>query len=655
MKTRACIALAMLLLGCTADVDQPGASVHMDPARSTSLFDAPWPSDDLLRNGVIDSTALPDSRQNALVLKTIGMISGATGFPLAGAVYFTFSEPIDPNGLPDITASQTAVSPVFLMGIDPQAGDHLRRIPLDTAFMTDGGPFGAPNLLAMLPLQGFPLRPRTTYAAVVKRTLRDAKGRLLTKAAGIESVPMLAAALDSLGVKFDDVAGYTVFTTGDPSADIATVRADALSQPPPLPAAAPTLRATYPDYCLFQSTVKMPVYQRGTPPYTSAGGGWTFESGKPVLQRFEDANLFVTVPRQARPAAGWPTVVYIRAGGSGEVPLADRGVQATNGGPTTPGTGLAMHFAQVGWAAVEVDGPLGGLRNTTNADEQFTVFNVANPEALRDNVRQSAVELSALAQSIDKLTFDTSACADSAGGAFSVDLRHMALFGHSTGATIAPLALAIEPRFRAAVLSGAGGSWIENIVEKKKPVDVRPVAELLLGYTDAHRTLTRHDPVLTLFQWALEAADPATYARRVISEPDAAAPARHVLMIQGIVDHYIMPRIANTTSASLGLDLGGDALDESAPELASTPKAFTVLQLAGHGHVALPARGNHRGADGSQLTAVLTQHPEDGIEDGHEVLFQTEPPKRQVRCFLSTFAGGVPTVVEAKPISAGCP
>jgi len=34
-----------------------------------------------------------------------------------------------------------------------------------------------------------------------------------------------------------------------------------------------------------------------------------------------------------------------------------------------------MHFAQVGWAAVEVDGPLGGLRNTTGGDEEYLVFN----------------------------------------------------------------------------------------------------------------------------------------------------------------------------------------------------------------------------------------------------------------------------------------
>jgi len=41
---------------------------------------------------------------------------------------------------------------------------------------------------------------------------------------------------------------------------------------------------------------------------------------------------------------------------------------------------------------------------------------------------------------------------------------------------------------------------------------------------------------------------------------------------------------------------------------------------------------------------VLTQHPGDGIEDGHEVVFQTEPPKDQYRCFLRTLLTGAPTV-----------
>ena len=59
-----------------------------------------------------------------------------------------------------------------------------------------------------------------------------------------------------------------------------------------------------------------------------------------------------------------------------------------------------------------------------------------------------------------------------------LDLNELILMGHSMGATIAVPVLAIEPRYQAAILSGAGGSYIENIVHKQSPVEVRPLAEL---------------------------------------------------------------------------------------------------------------------------------------------------------------------------------
>src|SRR5690606_19437534 len=133
---------------------------------------------------------------------------------------------------------------------------------------------------------------------------------------------------------------------------------------------------------------------------------------------------------------------------------------------------------------VSWDGPHGGPRNVTGGDEQFLMFNVLNPDALRDNVRQSALEAVLVARTAGALTFDASSCpgADTGGAQVRFDPERLALMGHSMGATIAPLAAAAEPAFRALVLSGAGGSYLENVLHKRKPLDVRPLAELLLGY-----------------------------------------------------------------------------------------------------------------------------------------------------------------------------
>jgi hypothetical protein len=209
------------------------------------------------------------------------------------------------------------------------------------------------------------------------------------------------------------------------------------------------------------------------------------------------------------------------------------------------------------------------------------------------------------------------------------------------GAWIAPLAVAWEPLLRAVVLSGAGGSWIDNVMYKQQPINIKKDAELIIGYLTDGYSLTPFDPLLSLIQWAAEAADPQLYARYLVAEPLAGAEARSLLMVQGIVDHYILPDIANSLSLSLGLDLGGPELDGGNAELMAdgqTPLG-TLLPLTGRQTVTLPATGNRDG-----VTALVVQWPGDGIEDGHEVLFQTEPPKRQYRCFLETFAAGTARV-----------
>jgi pimeloyl-ACP methyl ester carboxylesterase len=343
------------------------------------------------------------------------------------------------------------------------------------------------------------------------------------------------------------------------------------------------------------------------------------------------------------PANGWPTTVLIRTGAGGDRPLVDRGVQAVhNGPPVAPGTGPAQQFARAGYAGVQVDGPLGGLRNTTKADEQFLTFNIFNGAALRDNVRESAVELVVLAHVLDSLTVNASDCMGVAASV-KLDTSKLALFGHSMGASIAPLVLAFEPKYKGVILSGAGASWIENVMYKKEPLEVRPAIELLIHYSRDRRLLTSHDPVLSLIQWAAEPADSQIYASRIIREPLAGESPRHVIMIQGIVDHYIMPPIANAISLPLGLDLAGDELDDVTPEIADLAHLGDYLQYSGRSKIAFPVSGNVGGA----TTALVLQQREDGIEDGHEVAFQTPGPRYQYKCFLASMLKGTPSVPNA--------
>ncbi len=653
----------------------PGTAVKMGFSRA-SLYDAPFPSDDLLRpDGTIALDLFPNPKKTDLIAQGLALLGrDARGFSTTGGVFLQLSAALATDTLPDLKGSIAADASIFLTAVDPGSKDFLVRLPVQISFHEDGGPFGSPNLLSLLPLQGRPLNANTRYAAVVLRKVKDAKGKPLglslemaQLAAGVrpdglseEAFASYSKALKELATAgTPGIAGLAVFTTDDPTASFKRVKDDVLSRALPVPAQF-TLSDTFDDYCAFSSTIQMPIYQSGTPPYSNTGGRWVFDQqGVPKVQTTEIARLVVTVPRATIPAAGLPVTVFIRTGGGGDRPLVDRGQHATAGGTAIiPGSGPALQFAKAGFAGAMVDGPHGGPRNVTKGDEQLLMFNMFNAAALRDNIRQSALEIVLLAHVLEALSFDATGCpgARTAAGSAKVsfDVNKMALMGHSMGATIGPLVLAHEPKFRAAILSGAGASWIENILYKRKPLEVRPLAEVLIGYSSDGRRLTAEDPVMSLVQWAAEPAEPQAYARRIIEAPTAGESPRHVLMFQGLVDNYILPRIANALSLSLGLDLAGETFDsaEQTGLSAQTP-LVEVLTYVGRKRIPLPASGNLASATGTRVTGVVIQHPEDKIEDGHEIAYQIETARREYRCFLESFAKGTPRV-PAPSANAAC-
>jgi hypothetical protein len=639
-----------------------GTTVRMDFARESTLFSAPVPSDDLQgADGRIDVSGWPNPSRADIVADMLEIIAeDARGFGTTATLYLPMTGALDASALPSLQASTSLDSTVLLIRVD--AGpDRLRPHPVELSFVADGGPLGAPDLLAVLPLQGAPLRAGATYALALRRGLGDAAGAPLGRSeslaallrgepvAGLPSASAARyraaiAALAEAGVAPDALAGLAVFRTDTPTRTFERFVAAARARPTPAPEAPWTLAEVFEGFCVYTSTLDMPVYQGGEPPYLDDGGGFVADfHGEPVWQRDERARVVLTLPRRPAPPGGFPVVTLIRTGAGGDRPLVDRGPRAANGGPAiTPGTGPAMEFAAAGFAGISIDGPHGGLRNITGGDEQFLVFNIQNPRALRDNVRQSALEVALVPALLAGLSVDAADCPGLAS-TVSFDPSHLALMGHSMGATIAPLALAVEPRFRLAILSGAGGSFAENIVWKEKPIRVRPIAELLLDYTGTGRSLDIFDPSLALLQWAGEAADPPVYARGLIDEAGAGE-ARHVLMIQGIVDRYILPPIAAATSLSLGLDLAGPARDEGVAEIAHFPPLRALLPLNGRRAIALPASQNRALATGDAVTAVVVQHVEDGIEDGHEVAFQLAPARAQYRSFLSSWLAGTPEI-----------
>ncbi len=173
--------------GADADADASDAStvertlISMDftSVGKADFYGSPFPTD--ARAGSADLADFPNPHQNIVAANVLALLKqeASAGFGLTSGVFFKVSAPIDAAGLPSFAASVKPGSAVFLIGVDPASPDYLQRYPVSTGFLADGGPYGAPNLLVVLPLQGVPLRPKTRYAAVVTKGVHDAAGEPL--------------------------------------------------------------------------------------------------------------------------------------------------------------------------------------------------------------------------------------------------------------------------------------------------------------------------------------------------------------------------------------------------------------------------------------------------------------------------------------------
>jgi len=624
-----------------------------------AVFAAPFPSDHRRRpDGRVDLAGFPGRQRTAYVRALFDRAGEVPGFSPLGAVFFAATGPLATDGFPTpaatVFAGLSSGPTVFAYRVDGDAG--IRRVPLQIRFQLEGGPYGAPFLLAAVPVQGVGFAPGP-WAVVVTTGLRDAAGRALEPwpAAGALATGAPVAGLGdaaanyraaaarwaALGLAPAQVAGMAVFTVVDAAASMPEARRWDATQGARMTVPL-TLRESFPGYCVFAGEASVPVYQEGEPPFAAEGGRWAATPTPDTMARREQSRVVVTLPRSPMPEGGYPTVLFIRTGGGGDRPLVDRGVRGPAGSPDpAAGTGLAADFAAEGFAAITWDGPHGGPRNVRQGDEQFLMFNVGNLGALRDNVRQSALEAALLAELLPTLRVEASSCAvgtASLPNAVRFDAARLGLFGHSMGASIAPLAAAASGRFGAVLLSGGGGSFIANVLYKQRPIPVRAAAEALLGYPGTGRSLRDDDPALTVLQWALDLADVAPYAEALAARPGGP----HVFMQQGIVDRYILPPIANTLSLSWSLDLTGPSLDAPDARLSAFDPFERLAPFVGAARVDGALGGNR--AQGMQ-TRALRQYPEDGIEDGHEVAFQRADARRDLRCFLrSWLRTGVPRV-----------
>ena len=605
-------------------------SLPRDPA-THPFFDLPWPNDVRRQtDGRLDMTGFPNPRNVDLVNRFTAAISGRlTGFATNGAVYLRVSRALDPASLPaSPSASLDASAAVFLMDVDASSPDRGTRHPIAWHYQDAGTRFWAPGTLAVRPVYGVPLASERRYALVLTRDVRTLGGETLERdpdfdalvtGGGDGAVEAARAVygdvfdvLDAEGVTRDRLLSVAVFTTQDAIGELIEIR-DWMIANYPLPVVRDValVRETAGFFELTGSYGPVPVFQSGTIPYASEGGAIELESdGTPTVQSEYDAQFTLTLPKIAPPPEGYPLVLYAHGTGG------DRNSFVEDG--------TALLLAGEGFAVMGVDQIHHGARNPSSTSPSLLFFNIANPDAARDNTRQSALDVVQQARVAPALTVPPSVLTIM-GAEVRIDATRLYFMGHSQGGLNGPLYLAIDDSARGGVLSAASAVLTNALVEKLEPVPIPELVRAALNlpggsWQAAFRRegFTVEHPIPTLVQTWIEVSDASNYAHLIFASPRPGFAPKSVLMTEGMLDTYSPPASIEALAGSMLV-----------PQIEPVSSVVDALAVRGIASGAPPATGN---VAGGLATGGLLQYP----ADGHFAIFDNRTARDQVAGFFQS-------------------
>lgn len=624
---------------------------------SLGFFGTPFPADARRHeSGAPDFTGMPNPEGVGFVESSLEAMSERDGFDPSGVVYFRFDRALP---VPTTRSADTllAYPGIEIVDVDPSSSERLRRFPAWVRATARHDGVRPAHLLQVLPVPGVALREGTTYAVIVRRDLdgdgavdlggsREIQSLLDDEPVGdapwVSALAPLRAVLPELSLPKQHVAAATVFKTGRPTKELFAWVEQALQGPAPELVGDLVRERDYDDYVVLRGTVRLPLYQEGTPPHFFGGGRFIpNDDGAPTPQGTEDAPFYLTVPKGELPTAGIPLYFYVHGTGGLATQAIDRGYRKSVDDVSPPGSGLASWVAPLGFGTSCVAGTYSPDRIGWRALDGYGAYVFFNPVGMRDNIRQMVLEQVLFLRLVEELVIDPALVPEVKPLApdgkirFSRELRVVG--GQSLGSFLSGMVAALTQRFDAAILTGAGGSWIEFGFGPKDPVDLTALLDLVA--VPRGETLDRHHPFITAFQTAVGPADNTHYTPYLLRRPkDGKVP--HVLVIEGQRDLQVPVNLQRALVLSVGADLVGPETGRTAEE-----QLFPALRFGGLRHVEEGLGGNRSAPDGSPRTAVVVRHPEDGRLEGHYVLFQQPRAREQLKAFLADVASGrVPQV-----------
>lgn len=515
-----------------------------------------------------------------------------------------------------------------------------------------------PHLFAVRRPVGSPLRPNTTYAAVLTTGVKPKDGGNFARGADFGAMLASATPGDALLAKahaaYEPLRAWiadthqsaaailnaAVFTTQDPEALIRKLRAKIDERPLPTVSSltlcessstmSPCEDAEGRGACKGGSSafseihgkITLPVFQQGTPPYLKPEDGGAIEvdgSGVPVVAGEMDVCFAMSVPKAAAPASGYPVLVFAHGTGGSFNGEMDAG-------------GYAQELAAAGTPAVLVafDLPEHGARRGNSMEKPENLFfNFLNPRAGRDNALQGSADLMSVVKWVQGGGLGGSE--SPTGSAVPFDPARIALFGHSQGATHTALMASYEPGAVAAVLSGVGGHLATSLMTKTSPVDITVAVPFALLDPDDEFKLAvgSYNPAMAIVQAYFDRVDPMNFAYRLWREPTTAQPTGlHAFVTYGMGDTFA----PNATT---------DAYVKAGHVTQVEPVVKTVNGL----DVAASGLTDNAVIGGAPRTVGMKQYNPDGF-DGHFVAMRKGQPGRTdaVRFVTQALAGASPQI-----------
>lgn len=593
---------------CTVDYADNGGVLPI--LAGEGFYDTPIPSDSRLVNGRPSLEGFPGADEVPLIADYVAVAPQLDGWGTNSPIYLRFEDVPDLDEIPSAAESIEPTSNLQLIDIDAASDHRGEAVPVVTQFWETADQYGAANLLAVMPVAGFPLRPHTKYALIVRSPIAG-EGAMPEN---WEEDPYWLPLLETLPVRALEswqVNAATIFTTASPvqeTSRIATaIQSGEVGRPPWEPQL--TLYEEVNAYLTFEGFVTVPIWQRGERPYRSEGGGFVFdEFGNPEVQGWERIRFALVVPNDKPPDDGWPLVVYSHGTGGDYLSFVRN--RNDDEGPGMAERGVAM---------IGISQPLHGDRKTDDTNEEFDTFNYLNPESGRSSFRQGALDqvwmVERMSESATSFVYD--------GDQIEINHDRLMFFGHSQGAMVGALAAPfISTRVVAVGLSAAGGGTAEAAISKVDPIPVLPLLASALRLDE--EVLSVLHPVLGMVQMLSDATDPMNYGPYWFSwAPEWEGESVDMLLTEGLEDTYTPPRTIEALATAAGMPIAGEMLYE--------PAGFA---LRGLGAEALPFEENIVGFDGGEVTAGLAQF----ADVGHFAIYEDDDAKDLYRDFLESAA-----------------